>query len=66
VYGACDRDAARRGVLDDDAGGPLGELLDALQGDVGVEDVVVGELLAVQLVGPTMLGSWTLRGPALR
>ncbi len=45
------RDATRIGVLDDDAGGrALGlELGDAFERRVGVVDVVVGELLALQL-----------------
>ena len=44
-------DAARVGVLDDDAGrGALGvELGDAFVGGVGVVDIVVGQLLALQL-----------------
>jgi hypothetical protein len=37
------------GVLDDDAGRAVVELLDALQRRVGVADVVVGQLLALQL-----------------
>src|SRR5207302_5358544 len=41
-------DAAGIGVLDDDAG-RLGEALDAFPGSVGIGDVVVGELLALQL-----------------
>ena len=55
VVGGAERiglgDAARVGVLDDDAGGPLGELLHAFERGVGVGDVVVGQLLALQLAG---------------
>ncbi len=43
--------AARVGVLDDDAGGRGVELLHAFQRGVGVADVVVRELLALQLAG---------------
>src|SRR5690606_37903993 len=46
--GGCDGDAAGIGVLDNDAGGCL-EALDALPGRIGIGDVVVGELLALQL-----------------
>ncbi len=49
--GRADGHAAGVGVLDDDAGRPLVELLDALQGRVRVADVVVGELLALDLGG---------------
>ena len=44
-------DSAWIGVLDDDAGGraPRIELADALVGRVGIVDVVVGKLLALQL-----------------
>ncbi len=44
------RDAARVGVLDDDAG-RLDEALHALQRRVGIGDVVEGQLLALQLTG---------------
>ena len=40
--------AAGVGVLDDDAGRALVELLDALEGRVRVGDVVVGEFLALE------------------
>ncbi len=45
-----DGDAARVGVLDDDDGG-FGELGDALEGGVGVVEVVVGQFLALHLPG---------------
>ena len=41
--------AARIGVLDDDAGRFGVELLDAFQGRIGIGDVVVGQFLALQL-----------------
>jgi hypothetical protein len=43
--------AAGVGVLDDDAGRGGVEQLDALQGRVGVGDVVVGQFLALDLAG---------------
>ena len=45
-----DRDPARVGVLDDRHGG-LGEVVGRPPGGVGVDVVVVGHLLAVQLLG---------------
>ena len=43
-------DAAGVGVLDDDAGRAVVELLDAFEGGVGVGDVVVAEFLALDLL----------------
>ena len=47
-------DAARIGVLDDGDGGGARriELADQFEGGVGVVDVVVGQLLALQLASP--------------
>ena len=45
------RHAAGVGMLDDDAGRLRAETLDALQRRVGVGDVVVGEFLALDLLG---------------
>jgi len=49
--GIPDRHAAGVGVLHNDACGPFGELFDALEGRVGVTDIVVGELLPLELAG---------------
>ena len=53
---AVDGDAARVGVLDDDAG-RAGEGLDAFPGGIGVADVVVRQFLALQL-GVGGDGAW--------
>jgi hypothetical protein len=47
-------------VLDDDAGRLGVELLDALQGRVGVGDVVVGQFLALDLAAVAMVPAGAL------
>ena len=44
-------DTAGVGMLDDDAGRPFAELFDAFEGGIGVADIVVRELFALQLTG---------------
>src|SRR5699024_4354804 len=54
--GVTDGDATGVGVLDDRDGRPVAVVVGGTQGGVGVDVVVVGHLLAVELVGPRQTG----------